>query len=180
VADLRIERVVVTGGRHFTDGLRIAADLRALQGLGLHRLAHGGALGADDVAAAAWRALPHEFGWSIGEHAADWATEGSGAGPRRNIRMLEAEKPDLVLAYPDPTSKGTWHCVAEALKRDITVAIWTPLASPTTQLSDVGRRVAMPITVVDEAPRFILARQGAPARGWDRQYMLQITEALRG
>lgn len=36
---MKIERIVITGGRSFTDGARIEADLRALLPLGLRRVA---------------------------------------------------------------------------------------------------------------------------------------------
>lgn len=52
-----------------------------------------------------------------------------GAGPRRNIRMLEAERPDLVLAYPNAKSRGTWQCVKEALSRGIFAIVWAPTIS---------------------------------------------------
>lgn len=124
-SELRIERVVVTGGRHFRDGARIEADLRALLPLGLRRVAEGWCPlgGADDLARAAWRRLTDKSteGYPM---RTDLDGPGKAAGPRRNIRMLEAERPDLVLAYPDPESRGTWHCMREALQRGITVAVW--------------------------------------------------------
>ena len=49
---------------------------------------------------------------------------GRGAGRLRNVEMLESERPDIVLAYPDPESRGTWHCVAEAWRRRIPVLVW--------------------------------------------------------
>jgi hypothetical protein len=50
------------------------------------------------------------------------------AGHRRNIDMIEAEQPDVVLGYPDEQSSGTWHCIAEALRRDIPCAVLMPWA----------------------------------------------------
>lgn len=146
--DLRIEKVVVTGGRRFTDSARIEADLRALLPLGLRRVAQGGngldsQLGgdeppavlrsADTLAALAAAGLqldgatyrvnraPDDRGTWTGDDGHDRR-----APLRRNVRMLEAERPDLVLAYPDPDSRGTWHCVAEALRRGHIVAVWAP------------------------------------------------------
>lgn len=125
MADLRIERVVVTGGRKFTDGARIEADLRALLPLGLQRVAQGGARGADGLARATACRLHDESGAiEVAVYFADWEAYGHRAGPLRNIQMLEAERPDLVLAYPDPDSRGTWHCVREALKRGVPVVLW--------------------------------------------------------
>lgn len=117
---MKIERVVVTGGRHFHDVQRVLADLRALQVVGLVAVAQGGAAGADACARNSCDVLKIQ----CQTYPALWETDDRGAGPRRNIRMLEAERPDLVLAYPDPNSRGTWHCVQEALRRDIPVAVW--------------------------------------------------------
>jgi len=126
VADLHIEKVVVTGGRKFTDSARIEADLRALLPLGLRRLAHGGARGADLLADNAARRVisrAKEPG-HIEVYPALFRELGRGAGRLRNVEMLESERPDIVLAYPDPESRGTWHCVAEAWRRRIPVLVW--------------------------------------------------------
>lgn len=127
---MRVERVVVTGGRGFTDGIRIEADLRSLLPLGLRRLGNGGARGADHEARLAWdRLSPGVDGWALYNYPVEPARDGPwpAAGCRRNERMLAAERPDLVLAYPDPDSRGTWHCVAEAIRRKVPVpvAVWT-------------------------------------------------------
>ena len=128
---LKIEKVVVTGGREFADVARIEADLRALAGVGLRRLAHGGARGCDTRTELAWRkAKPWPRETEVYEVTSEqWKRHREAAGPMRNARMLDAEKPDLVLAYPNPpTSKtasvGTWDCVAAALKRGIRVVVW--------------------------------------------------------
>lgn len=118
--DLRIEKVVVTGGRGFTDAQRIAEDLDVLLSLGLLRVAHGDAAGADALAEQAF------LSGVTKKYAADWKSHRRRAGLIRNVRMLEAEQPDLVLAYPDPLSSGTWHCVREALRRRISVLVWAP------------------------------------------------------
>lgn len=127
--DLCIERVVVTGGRHFADRARIRQDLHALMSLGLTSVATGDARGADDLARVAAAEVREEMeAWHL--HlplfAADWKGDGRSAGTRRNVRMLESQRPDLVLAYPDEGSRGTWHCVKEACKRGMTVAVWAP------------------------------------------------------
>lgn len=149
---MKIERIVITGGRNFADADRIEADLRALLPLGLRRVAQGGNgidrqcggaetpekfESADTLAWLATHALHLEEAtyWvnmtptdgALGDaHIPQWTgADGKwpAAGNRRNVRMLEAEKPDLVLAYPDPTSKGTWHCVREAIRRSHPVVI---------------------------------------------------------
>lgn len=118
-------KIVVTGGRNFTDGERIAADVRALRGMmKLERLAHGDAPGADRLAHQAGLAA----GIEVGKYPVDRKIDGRwpAAGPRRNARMLEAERPELVLAYPDPLSRGTWQCVRYALSRGAIVIAWAP------------------------------------------------------
>ena len=120
---VRIEKVVITGGRKFADDARITADLAALLPLGLRRVAQGNAKGADALAAAwARRWLRHDGG--LAGYPADWDKHGRAAGCLRNVEMLETERPDLVLAYPDPGSRGTWHCVRKAIEMGIPVILW--------------------------------------------------------
>lgn len=59
---------------------------------------------------------------------ADWS-HGRGGGYRRNTEMLEAERPGLVLAYPDADSRGTWHACGAALSLGIPIAIWHPFCA---------------------------------------------------
>lgn len=136
--ELRIEKAVITGGREFSDIKRIEADLRALVGVGLRRVAHGGARGADTRAEMAWRrAKPWPRETEVyAVNPAAWKRFGDAAGPMRNGRMLEVEKPDIVLAYPNPPqatteSRGTWDCVEQALAGGIVVVLWqAPTDSP--------------------------------------------------
>lgn len=171
MADLRIERVVVTGGQRFTDRGRIAADLRALLPLGLQRVAHGAAKGADGLVDLEWLALRGAVNnatgdrWSMESYPADWTRFGNSAGPRRNIAMLEREKPELVLAYPDERSRGTWHCVKQAQKRGIVVAVWSSWIK-TLRVGD--------FETFDDEPRFILHPRGTLI---DVQH---LAEVLRG
>lgn len=144
-------KIVVTGGRNFTDGERIAADVRALRGMmKLERLAHGDARGADRLAALAGVAA----GVDVEAYPVDRKRDGKwpAAGPRRNARMLEAERPELVLAYPDPLSRGTWQCVKAALSRGISVIVWAPELSLSTIES---RFVELPPGIVDGS-RFLM------------------------
>lgn len=134
---IRIERVVVTGGRGFTDRPRIWDDLANLRWNGLHRVAEGQSPGggADDHAHAAWREITGE---STERYPIDSRLDGyhRGAPNARNARMvreehhLAADAKEMLygLAYPDPKSRGTWHCVAEMLRRGIPVVVWVPHA----------------------------------------------------
>lgn len=105
-------RVVVTGGRGFGDYNRIRQTLVALD---IAALAQGGAEGADSLARM-WgelRRIP------VSTYLANWATEGTRAGPLRNRRMLDDFKPDLVVAFRG--GKGTADCVKAARERGIEV-----------------------------------------------------------
>lgn len=90
-------------------------------------LLEGGAPGADDIAS--WWAdnsPMHSYGEKPDdppfEHLkfkADWETHGRFAGAVRNEQMLDEGKPDLVLAFPDKDSVGTWDMVRQAKKAGI-------------------------------------------------------------
>ena len=109
-------RVLVCGGRSFTDMdkvSRVLADADAQEEITL--LIHGNARGADALAAS----------WAIRnriltlEYPADWATHAKSAGPIRNQRMLGASRPDLVIAFPG--GRGTADMVKRARKAGIRV-----------------------------------------------------------
>ncbi|MGH7922784.1 MAG: SLOG family protein [Candidatus Dormibacteraceae bacterium] len=82
---------------------------------------HGGSPGADAIAGQVAR----ELGILLRAHPADWKRFGRGAGPLRNQRMLEAEKPDLVIAFSMPASltPGTADMVARARAADVPVEV---------------------------------------------------------
>lgn len=135
MSTIKIERVFVTGGRDFNDHNRIEADLRDLRHRGCKRVAEGRCHkgGADLHARQAWQHISGEdtIGYPV-EHAKDgpWPA----AGNRRNVRMLREEmhlgRVDLGLAYPDPKSRGTWACVADALCLCLPILLWAPDLGP--------------------------------------------------
>lgn len=54
-------------------------------------------------------------GWQVQERPADWGRYGKAAGGIRNQAMIdETPRPDVVVAAPDPWSRGTWDCVRRA------------------------------------------------------------------
>lgn len=80
---------------------------------------HGAARGADTVAG--FWALTS--GLTAERHPADWDRHGPGAGPVRNREMVAAGA-DVCLAFPRPSSAGTWDCVRKAAHAGIPVRIF--------------------------------------------------------
>lgn len=96
-------RVLVCGGRAYTDASTL---YRVLDKLRPALVIHGAARGAD-LLADAWargNKVPVE---SYPITKADWDQYKLGAGPRRNILMLERSHPDKVIAFPG--GNGTAH-----------------------------------------------------------------------
>jgi hypothetical protein len=96
----------------------VAYDLASLNAN--HReilLVHGGADGVDSLFDwAVKKNYPH---WVIRVEPADWVKHGKIAGPIRNRLILDNYKPQLLLAYPDDESIGTWDMVRAARERKI-------------------------------------------------------------
>lgn len=109
-------RVLVTGGRNYSDVQRVNAVLSQLHAkAGIDLIIQGGARGADELA----------FAWarSVGipevQFDADWENHGSFAGPMRNTRMLQEGRPDVVIAFPG--GRGTADMVRKARKAGVEV-----------------------------------------------------------
>ena len=81
---------------------------------------HGGAKGADAIA----DQLAIQFGWSRIIYPANWTLHGKSAGPTRNKFMLVSSKPDVVLAFPTTSSRGTWDCVNTAKLLNLKVVLY--------------------------------------------------------
>jgi YspA, cpYpsA-related SLOG family len=111
-------RVIVCGGRNYRNEVFIWRTLDRL-----HSRYHftdfmqGGADGADKIAGD-WAKTKPELNGRCWVCRADWRMHGKSAGPIRNSRMLEWE-PDLVIAFPDFYSKGTWDMVRKAKNADV-------------------------------------------------------------
>jgi len=109
------ERVLVCGGRRYTNVAAIDATLGAIHGrLGIALLIEGGARGADSIA----RSWARGAEIPVQTVAADWATHGNAAGPIRNAKMLTLE-PTLVVAFPG--DRGTADMVRRAKAANIEV-----------------------------------------------------------
>lgn len=99
-------RLLVCGGRDFTDALFANAVLDNLRhAYDIEVLIHGAARGADTMAAewAKDREVP------VIAEPADWDRYGRRAGPVRNEKMLREHRPTHVLAFPG--GAGTAHMV---------------------------------------------------------------------
>lgn len=115
--------VLVTGSRDFTDRWTVFHALDYIHNRWqILKIVNGGARGADEISTL-W-ALSHNLDLRI--FPADWDKHGKAAGAVRNRQMLQAEKPDLVVAFPVSTiniSRGTADMIKFANQRRVTVAI---------------------------------------------------------
>lgn len=124
-------RVLITGSRQWKPETlvpRIIAAFAAFD-VNIHRLTiiTGGAKGADEAAAM----VAERLGANLYTFPAEWDYYRSlgrpkAAGVLRNAEMLNTIPPDLVLAWPLPSSKGTWDMVNLAHKRGFRVEVMTP------------------------------------------------------
>lgn len=125
VRGVELVKVLITGGRGFQNEAQIEADLRSLLSLGLSCVIHGMCPeGADMLADRVACRLLGVAG--VKRFPADWNAHGKGAGHIRNVQMLDECEPGLVLGYPDPKSRGTWHCLSEAAARNIRTLAFIP------------------------------------------------------
>lgn len=121
-------RVLITGSRTWTNHTPIHHALTQLHQDHPDLIVISGACkqGADAIAErwAALNLVPVE------RHPAQWATQGRGAGFRRNLemvqRMVEAgPEQGICLAFIRDGSRGATHCANAAEKAGITVRKWT-------------------------------------------------------
>lgn len=109
-------RVLVCGSRHFQDHNKLVYELSAIP---ITHLITGGAKGADSHAEffAKRVCIPHTI------FPANWDKYGKGAGPIRNKQMLDEGKPDLVIAFLAPNSRGTKNMIEQAKKAGVPVQV---------------------------------------------------------
>jgi predicted Rossmann-fold nucleotide-binding protein len=110
-------KILVCGGRNYDD---YEAVVKTLSWLGPDLIIHGGAPGADSLAAEYAR----ETKTPVKAFLADWQTHGRAAGPLRNQQMLDEGKPDLVVAFPGGI--GTADMVRRAEAAGVKVQEVTP------------------------------------------------------
>jgi hypothetical protein len=120
-------RLLVCGSRTWTDRPRLWQVLDRLvtaHGDGQGVLIEGDARGADRLAGQ----LARERGWRLERYPADWTRQGKAAGLRRNTRMLQQGRPDLVVAFtvgPLAASRGTADMVRRAQEAGVPVQVIT-------------------------------------------------------
>ncbi len=109
-------RVLVCGGRDYTDAARLEAVLDEIDAeLGPLIIIEGEARGADQLAAL-WAS--HK-GRECIPFPANWDRHGLRAGPIRNQTMLDHGRPDIVVAFPG--GRGTADMVARARRARLEV-----------------------------------------------------------
>ena len=124
--------LLVTGSREWTDMTTVRRELFEWwwynRGGGPPTLIHGGARGADKLAAQVAEAA----GWNVEEYPADWDRWGKRAGYIRNAEMVNV-RPDACLAFILDGSKGATMCAAMASQKKIP----TKIVSATTDVGTV-------------------------------------------
>lgn len=113
-------RILVCGSRHFDDYNLMRATFLKEMSEG-DTLIHGCARGADLLAEEVWNNFPGE-GFTE-RYPANWATYSKGAGPIRNKQMLDEGKPDMVIAFLAPNSRGTKNMIEQAEKAGVPVKV---------------------------------------------------------
>ena len=112
-------KIVTSGSRDWTELQPIRWLLELLNP---KWLAHGGCHGADQIAAR----VANELGMVVRCYPADWEHLGKRAGPIRNRSMLDYGRPDLVLAFLLPQSRGTRDLLEAARERNIPTLTYEP------------------------------------------------------
>jgi hypothetical protein len=113
-------RLLVSGSRECENWEFVQARLDDLKERNtIEVVIHGGAGGVDTLAGVWARRndIPEEV------YTADWDTHGKAAGPIRNTKMLDEGKPDVVVAFPTKTSKGTVNMINQTEKRRINLIV---------------------------------------------------------
>lgn len=107
-------RVLVCGSRHFNDAGLMHQELSKIFDVDdTVTLIHGDARGADRLSEQVLRRY-FRGGFQVERYPADWDKYGKKAGPIRNVQMLKEGKPDMVIAFLAPDSRGTKNMIDQA------------------------------------------------------------------
>ena len=116
-------RVIVAGGRDFTDEEYLNASLNEIKNEYVEiEIVSGHANGADKLAEEYARRL----GLALKVFPADWRKYGKAAGPIRNREMLSyiMEGSPVVVAFWDGQSKGTKNMIDQAKREGVECRIF--------------------------------------------------------
>ena len=107
-------KVIIAGGRDFTDYMKLASACDALlREVTVSEIVSGTAKGADQLG----ERFANGGGYPIKRFPADWDKHGKAAGPKRNAEM--AEYADCLIAFWDGQSKGTKNMIDTAKKKGL-------------------------------------------------------------
>lgn len=126
-------RVLVCGATYFNDYEKLHTELvRILTEKGYNCthfsnqftpidiiIISGMAKGADTLAVK----FAEQYGLPCLKFPADWARYGKGAGPIRNQEMIDRGRPDLIIAFPMKSSRGTRDMINRGLMESIEVIV---------------------------------------------------------
>ena len=102
-------RVLICGGRDFTDRTELYTELDRLHSEHVFETVIVGGIHGADALTIAWA---QDRGIATQVFTAEWNRFGSKSGPLRNARMLAEGRPDLVVAFPG--DRGTANLVKQA------------------------------------------------------------------
>ena len=106
-------RVLITGSRDWRDYVAVKKRLSDLPVNAV--VVHGAATGADHMAHAAALAL----GLTVEPHFPDYENYHHREAPLKRNELMVSLGADLCLAFPTPSSRGTWHCLGLAKQAGI-------------------------------------------------------------
>lgn len=109
-------RVIVCGGRHYSDWTVVAKTLDAIHAKTPFSIVINGLARGADRLAARWAA---ERGIELQFFDPEWERYGKSGGPRRNSRMLIEGRANLVISFPG--GDGTADMVRKAYARGVRV-----------------------------------------------------------
>lgn len=118
-------RVLVCGSRYFNDYPRLCLEMDNIsekEDFDNNQpitIISGAARGADTLG----ERYAEECGWELARYPADWETHGKRAGPIRNSQMLREGKPDLVVAFRAPDSRGTQNMIDQSRKAGVETVV---------------------------------------------------------
>lgn len=115
-------KILVCGSTYFTDYEKFHDELMKIlvdRGFNDVTIISGMAKGADTLAVQ----FADQYGLPCLKFPADWSRYGKGAGPVRNQQMLDEGSPDLIVAFPIQSSKGTRDMIKRGLMEDVKVIV---------------------------------------------------------